>query len=476
MSGRKLNPMELRLHQTALADAQKTVTAKEAEALIPDGPARIAAINFLLGTGLLKAMKGPGDRITSYRAVTKKELEVKKDMTGEESMVLSHIQASGTEGIWTKHLKGKTELHQTVIDRCLKSLTQKLLIKPVKSHKHPTRKIYMLFHLQPSVEITGGPWYTDNELDTEFIKLLSGAVLHYVKDRSYPRQKRETELDSTQGQPLFPIGATPPYPSAQQVQGFLDKSKITETELSVEHVEMLLNVLILDGEIEKIPGFGPAAWDTQADTSDSEDSDAAEKRRRKHKRRKASKADDESSESDTARSRSHSRSSSRKAKKRRKDDASETASSDDSGAERKRKRRKKMDADDDSSDGGEREKKKNKKKHKVKRQSPSDSEAESPDDTRSARKKEKSREKVPKRSASPVYNLDLGAMDEDDFGGAYVYRAVRQERVALGWSQAPCGGCPVFEFCKDKGPVNPRECTYYEDWLGLEVVSAELAG
>ena len=71
MSGRKLNPHELRLHQTALADAQKvrppspspcplqvryltsflqTVTAREAETLIPDGAVRIAAINFLLGT------------------------------------------------------------------------------------------------------------------------------------------------------------------------------------------------------------------------------------------------------------------------------------------------------------------------------------------------------------------------------------------------------------------------------------------
>lgn len=38
-------------------------------------------------------------------------------------------------GIWTKHLKGKTELHQTVINRCLKSLEQKGLIKAVKSVK-----------------------------------------------------------------------------------------------------------------------------------------------------------------------------------------------------------------------------------------------------------------------------------------------------------------------------------------------------
>ena len=36
-------------------------------------------------------------------------------------------------GIWTKHLKAKTNLHQTVIDRCLKTLTQKRLIKRVPS-------------------------------------------------------------------------------------------------------------------------------------------------------------------------------------------------------------------------------------------------------------------------------------------------------------------------------------------------------
>lgn len=36
-------------------------------------------------------------------------------------------------GIWTKHLKAKTSLHQTVIDRCLKTLTQKHLIKRVPS-------------------------------------------------------------------------------------------------------------------------------------------------------------------------------------------------------------------------------------------------------------------------------------------------------------------------------------------------------
>lgn len=38
-------------------------------------------------------------------------------------------------------------------------------------------------HLEPSVELTGGPWYTDNELDTEFIKLLCSACLRFVRER-----------------------------------------------------------------------------------------------------------------------------------------------------------------------------------------------------------------------------------------------------------------------------------------------------
>jgi len=38
-------------------------------------------------------------------------------------------------------------------------------------------------HLEPSVELTGGPWYTDNELDAEFIKSLCSACLRYIRER-----------------------------------------------------------------------------------------------------------------------------------------------------------------------------------------------------------------------------------------------------------------------------------------------------
>ena len=48
--------------------------------------------------------------------------------------------------------------------------------------QHITRKIYMLEGLEPSIALTGGPWYTDNELDTEFIQNLTEACYRLISD------------------------------------------------------------------------------------------------------------------------------------------------------------------------------------------------------------------------------------------------------------------------------------------------------
>ncbi|KAF9224757.1 hypothetical protein BS17DRAFT_778990 [Gyrodon lividus] len=498
MSSRKLNADELKLHQAALATNDQTVSLKEAEKLVPDGPARTAAINFLLGAGMFKVMTSAGG-VSAFRAVMKKEMDVKKDMSGEEAMVLSHIQASRNEGIWTKHLKAKTELHQTVIDRCLKSLVQKQLVKSIKAVRHPTRKIYMLAHLEPSVELTGGPWYTDNELDTEFIKLLSTACLHYIRDRSFPKQPGKSGKRSSQSQQrLYAIGAAPSYPSAQQIQHFLSKSKITETELGVEHIEMLLRVLELDGEIEKIPAFAASAWDATvaSETSDSDTASSSEendggrssskKRKRdlsKRKRKDSSKRkrrrmgnSEEDSDSENERSKSK-----KKKKRTRKDDDSDEQSSDAPKAKKKRKSKKSDDSDSGSEgeESDEEVQKKKKRKGKSKKRDDSSSEgsdpgsqSESEDERLRSKSKSKSRSSSKKASSSQTFFVKRRKSASPDLndtftGGAFVYRATKQERVVLGWSQAPCGRCPVFDFCQVQGPTNPQECVYYEEWYTL---------
>lgn len=47
----------------------------------------------------------------------------------------------------------------------------------------PTRKIYMLAGIQPSVELTGGPWFTDNELDTELVEQLKKIVQKFLQQK-----------------------------------------------------------------------------------------------------------------------------------------------------------------------------------------------------------------------------------------------------------------------------------------------------
>jgi len=435
---RKLSVLEQRIHQAALAAPKMTLSQKEVDTLAPDATARLAAVNFLLATGLFKLLKDTKGHI-SYRTTPKQEIEVKKDLGAEENLVLSHIQAAANEGIWTKHLKAKTELHQTVIDRCLKSLVQKQLIKSVKSVKHPTRKVYMLFHLEPSVDVTGGPWYTDNELDTEFIKLLCSAILRFIKDRSFPKTKSENR-------PLYAISAAPSYPTGQQIQTFLSKSKITETQLTVEHIEMLLNVLVIDGEIEKVPAFAAALWD--ANTGDASESEEEEKKEKAKKKKK----------------------------KRKKADVSSDSDSDEQDRKRRKKKKKKVKEESDSDEEVKPKSKKSRSKSK-RRRSPSSSESESED---SASESESESEAESKRSSkkrsrknSSTHRESSETAPEEDYGGAFVYRAIKHDQAASGWSQAPCGHCPQFDFCDDRGLVNPRDCEYYTDWLKTVPVKME---
>jgi len=139
---------------------------------------------------------------------------------------------------------------------------------------------------------------------------------------------------------------------------------------------------------------------------------------------------------------------SRKKKKKKKDESDEE--SDDDDARKKKKKKKKNDSDDES-DSDDASSRKKKKKKKVKKES-SDSES---DDDRSRRTKSL------KRSPSPFNSYSF----DSQYAGGVVYKAVNQEKITLGWTEAPCSKCPSFEFCKEGGPVNPKECVYYEDWL-----------
>lgn len=367
----------------------------------------------------------------------------------------------------------------------------------------------MLEGVEPSVAMTGGPWYTDNELDTEFIDALIKSCLKFIRDmvsctlvrlppltyllQSFPKRRRTADDDEPEHL-LFPISNAPQYPNAQQVLNALKQARISVTELSVEHVEMLLNVLVLDGEVERvshsglkysltdsfqIPSFGTTLWDTGA-MNDSEPEEETERRSKKKRKHRSS----DSEESDDEKQKRKRKSKSKSSKRSKRDDSSDSESSDDDTARKKRKRKRakdvsseegsddsshkkvtkkqkksKIDSESETETKGKKKKKKSRKAESGSDNDTMSSASDSDDDDR--RRKRKPSKSSSKRSPSPTVVLGF-----NDFEGtAHVYRAIRHEPLSLGWSQSPCSPCASFDFCKDGGPVNPVECVYYGDWL-----------
>lgn len=289
-----LSPVEKRIYQHVHAAPEHTLAGDALSARIEDVPIeeQLLAINSLLKKSLFNAQKGPSG--IQYVAVSRDEASMLGGMDANERIIYNHIKEARNEGIWTKMIKARTNLHQTIMTRCLKTLEQKQLVKSVKSVKFPTRKIYMLYDLTPSIELSGGPWYTDNELDTGFIHELSMACLRYIQARSWPKDGRSSAL--------YPAAHTAALPTAHCVHNYLKNARLTDTQLEHEHVVALLDLLIYDHAIEKVPmlpgahartgGSGGGSSSKRAaaaaddDASDSSDSDTLARSRRSHKHRK----------------------------------------------------------------------------------------------------------------------------------------------------------------------------------------------
>ena len=321
--------------------------------------------------------------------------------------------------------------------------------------------------------------------------------------KSYPKTTSSWDMDASSASdaPLFSISHPPAYPTSKMIHSWLQKSRLSEQELGVEHVEMLLDILVFDGEIERLPAYGASMWDMGAMDENSEE----ERKERKAKRKREKAEEERRKKKAKGKKRARRNESSEdedekdvRKKKRRKlkeeSDDSDAPKRKGKSKKKKKKKKKNQDSDDDSdsdsdsddhseSDSDRHTSKKrkfkssrSKSKSKSKRRSSSpssdsdsDSDSEESDSSSTSRKRKKSSSKLgSKTKQKSVFDLDSEGSDQATMGAigsANVYRAVRQERVSLGWSQAPCGRCPVFDFCHESGPVNPNDCTYYGDWL-----------
>ncbi|XP_010809542.1 DNA-directed RNA polymerase III subunit RPC6 isoform X3 [Bos indicus] len=171
---------------------------------------RAVAINRLLSMGqldLLRSNTGLLYRIKDSQNAGPVSffLSKMKGSDNQEKLVYQIIEDAGNKGIWSRDIRYKSNLPLTEINKILKNLESKKLIKAVKSVAASKKKVYMLYNLQPDRSVTGGAWYSDQDFESEFVEVLN-----------------------------------------QQCFKFLQ----TKVELSMEDIETILNTLIYDGKVE----------------------------------------------------------------------------------------------------------------------------------------------------------------------------------------------------------------------------------
>jgi DNA-directed RNA polymerase III subunit RPC6 len=250
-----------------------------------DSASLMGLIQELVDAHMLQVMTWEGQ--VCYKLRSRDEATKLKSMTPDERLIFSHIESSGTAGIWTKTIKAKTGVTQTIMTKCLKQLESKALIKAINNVKFPTRKMYMLAHLMPSEDVVGGPWHQDGELDVDLIEALSNIVVRFVERESWVEQKQKgpskaaiakkkayatsSTNDIEAEPPLFkpPLGphklpliphpsSHRHYPTCASILAYIRASGVVDTSVALQEpdLQVLLDNLVFDGKVERMGALG----------------------------------------------------------------------------------------------------------------------------------------------------------------------------------------------------------------------------
>lgn len=248
---------------------------------------------------LMKIMTFDGEPCWKLRS--RAEADKLRRLTPDERLLYHHIDQVQAEGIWSKALRAKTNVTQQVLTKCLKSLESKDLVQSVMSVKFPNRKMYLLKHLRPSEDIAGGPWQSEGDFDTALIDTISAIIAQHIENETcirvpgnwnnYPIQDRSADVAAKKAQvqgiadiedapaarsylpPRDPNSAkvvhkhSPQYPTAASVASWLNSKEVLRGKFVREDdMEQLLEMMVLDGRLEKTSGTNYRTALTAADT------------------------------------------------------------------------------------------------------------------------------------------------------------------------------------------------------------------
>ncbi|XP_037026321.1 probable DNA-directed RNA polymerase III subunit RPC6 [Bradysia coprophila] len=203
---------------------------------------RVNAVNKLIQQGQIEILKKNNSLLYRIKDPTKKSV-VPKGADNEEKIVYSIIEEGGNKGIWIRDIRVKSNLIMTQLNKILKNLENKKLIKAVKSVNASKKKVYMLFNLEPDRSVTGGAWYQDQDFEAEFVDVLNQQSLRFL-------QMRKTAAKELKEGPLAAMKFA--CCSVQDVHKFISELGISKVNLDEDDLETILKTVVYDGKAERI--------------------------------------------------------------------------------------------------------------------------------------------------------------------------------------------------------------------------------
>ncbi|KAI6178728.1 hypothetical protein M3Y98_00533000 [Aphelenchoides besseyi] len=235
----KSNELDDRIMQE-MKTRKEGLSISDINSLTPDLSAmtRSELINRLLQTGNVEMLQQGGASEFSLR-YKKNSLP---NGTPEEKLVYELIEASENAGIWIRDIRAQSGLSDAQIRKVLKSFEQRKLVKSIKA-VGTTKKCYILYGVEADENLTGGTFYSDQQLDSQFVQTLIQVCITLLQARH--AEAVEKWPNDLKAQIEFS------HVKADAVAKYIHERGVSKVPLSTADIESVLNTAMLDGKVEK---------------------------------------------------------------------------------------------------------------------------------------------------------------------------------------------------------------------------------
>lgn len=205
---------------------------------------RVLALNKLIQQGMLEVLK-KGEALVYRLKDPLKKSSAPADIDNDERIIYNIIEEGGNTGIWIRDIRVKSNLIMTQLNKILKNLENRKLIKAVKSVNASKKKVYMLNHLEPDRSVTGGAWYQDSDFEAEFVDVLNQQCLRFLQTRRESAKSKKIN----DGPEMVRLKS---LCSVSDVHKFISELKISNIKLDEEDLETILKTVVYDGKAQRV--------------------------------------------------------------------------------------------------------------------------------------------------------------------------------------------------------------------------------